>query len=830
MLNVGQIINDTYEIKERIGSGGGGIIFRAYHSRMKKDVALKLIKDNVKGIIENRSEVDILKNLKNDYLPQVLDFVETDGDVYTVMEFIEGNDFKQLIRAGRTFTEKEVRKYAVQLCEAVKYLHSQEPPIIHSDIKPANIMLTPKDNICLIDFNISAISSGKDGAYSVGGSKGFAAPEQFRKIVDVPVTVDEFHEETRFIGDDNDETEFMGDSPSVSEAPSTMKTKNISMAYIDIRTDIYGMGASLYYMITGRVPANGKTDFRGIKISSGLKHIITKAMNPNPEKRYRNAAEMLDAIRGSSSSWGAAAAVAVTAVLVAAVCVVGSFMNFGADKAEPLSEEPVTEEVSETVSKTVPETEKPVVTTVTTTVPTTETTPETTKLVVSDSLKKEWADKLGTFMFNNIEGEYNSFLGISGEISLDDYTFDDIPEIAVTFHSMNGWTDNAVFDIDGNLIYRFVTGFDEEGYVYVDTETNENLLMFKGTAGSAGSSADYQVCFNNKTTFFAFYTFGEFDRAEINETLKNGEVKTTTVNTIEESAELREEYFGGYFRSSVYTFSNVRWNLKDNSTELSEAYFDSIASDLVNKYVVYLHTGVPAAVDEESVETSVSETTPASTTPAASSSVTTVFPKITMTQTASTAKQTTTAAAEAESEVGWQHDSGGYYFITSDGLVLTGHQIINDDDYYFDDDGYALTGWTDVGFRTVYLSEKGCVQLGWLELGKKTYYLGVDGDKRTGWHEIDGSVYYFSSDGTMVTGKQTIDRESYIFSNMGKLTSGNAPDIVTFEYTDNWYAKWIKEMKTYDKASDELEDMYHNGDMNYFTYLYFWSKLQKMIF
>ena len=92
---------------------------------MRKFVAIKLIKDDIKGELRNRSEVDVLKNLKNDYLPQVIDFVEGGNDVYTVMEFIEGKNFKQLIGEGRTFTEAQVRKYALQLCNAVKYLHSQ---------------------------------------------------------------------------------------------------------------------------------------------------------------------------------------------------------------------------------------------------------------------------------------------------------------------------------------------------------------------------------------------------------------------------------------------------------------------------------------------------------------------------------------------------------------------------------------------------------------------------------------------------------------------------------------------------------------------------------
>lgn len=334
MLNVGDTLGGIYEITEKIGSGGGGIIFKANHLRMKKPVAIKLIKDNVKNILENRAEVDLLKNLKNDYLPQVLDFVEDNNDVYTVMEFIEGENFKQLISAGKTYDKKSVQKYAVQLCEAVEYLHSQNPPIIHSDIKPANIMLTPDDRICLIDFNISSVSDGA-GAYSVGGSAGYAAPEQFKKIIEVPVEVDEFREETRFIDEDDDPTEILDayDNSDVSvnsnTSPSSVIVKNetqkVGKAYIDTRTDIYGIGASLHYIITGRRPVDGKTDFNGIKVSKKMQRIISKAMAPNPNHRYKSVSEMKKDIENNGTlkiNLKAAIAASVAVVLIAAAAII----------------------------------------------------------------------------------------------------------------------------------------------------------------------------------------------------------------------------------------------------------------------------------------------------------------------------------------------------------------------------------------------------------------------------------------------------------------------------------------------------------------------------
>lgn len=170
-------LTDTYDIYEAIGAGGGGTVYRAVHKRLQKTVVLKKLKDTVTNIMDCRTEVDILKNLRHSYLPQVLDFIECSDGVFTVMDFIPGKSLQKMLDEGHVFTEKEVLKYAKQTCEALKYLHSQNPPIIHGDIKPDNIMVTPEGNICLIDFNISGVLEDK-AAVTYGITAGFSAPEQ----------------------------------------------------------------------------------------------------------------------------------------------------------------------------------------------------------------------------------------------------------------------------------------------------------------------------------------------------------------------------------------------------------------------------------------------------------------------------------------------------------------------------------------------------------------------------------------------------------------------------------------------------------------------------
>lgn len=172
---------DTYEIKETLGAGGGGTVIKAYHKRLQKDVVIKKIHADIQDENDKRIEADILKNLHHQYLPQVFDYFVVDGTGYTVMDYVQGESFGQKLARGEKFSEKKVLKYAKQICEALNYLHSQKLPVIHGDIKPDNIMLTPDDNVCLIDFNISGIT--KEGhALTFGYTEGYGAPEQYREF------------------------------------------------------------------------------------------------------------------------------------------------------------------------------------------------------------------------------------------------------------------------------------------------------------------------------------------------------------------------------------------------------------------------------------------------------------------------------------------------------------------------------------------------------------------------------------------------------------------------------------------------------------------------
>ena len=334
-----EIINEIYGEMTKIGAGGGGVIFKAYHKRLKKDVVLKEMRAQVMSVLDERLETDILKDLHHKYLPQVFDFLTIGDRVYTVMDFIDGSSFEQLIGEGRKFSKKEVLKYTEQLCEVVAYLHKKDPPILHGDIKPANIMLRPDGDICLIDFNIAGFLS--DGAMvTVGYSAGYASPEQCHAvqsmqnssfnikqppIKDVPKEREtEISSERKTVPKER-ETEISSERKTVvkkyggnledaletiieagenNEAASARESVTLdnSIMKIDLRADVYSVGATMYHLATGIRPSidpgkNPPIDEASLGYSNGFAVIINKAMEQDPDKRFDDAEKMLYAVQ-----------------------------------------------------------------------------------------------------------------------------------------------------------------------------------------------------------------------------------------------------------------------------------------------------------------------------------------------------------------------------------------------------------------------------------------------------------------------------------------------------------------------------------------------------
>ena len=266
MPYVGEVICGTYQIVREIGKGGVGIIYLAYHLNLQKYVVVKKIKENYVGVLEARAEVDILKSLHHNNLPQVYDFLQIGNEVYTVMEYIAGYDLKYYIDQGYQFDEATLWFWFLQLCEVLKYLHDRK--ILHLDIKPANIMITAEGKVYLIDFNISL--SGENDAMT-GISQFYASPEQFLK--------------------------WQG---------TLFQTKNKDIV-LDAGTDIYSLGITFYHMMTGHMPNADLTKFRAMKLdklpySAEFTRMIGKMIFPGKEFRFRKIEDILKYVKKNQRS------------------------------------------------------------------------------------------------------------------------------------------------------------------------------------------------------------------------------------------------------------------------------------------------------------------------------------------------------------------------------------------------------------------------------------------------------------------------------------------------------------------------------------------------
>jgi serine/threonine protein kinase len=211
-----------------------------------------------------RREAEVLAQLDHPNLPRVSDYFSINERDYLVMDFVAGQDLKRIVddtrRRGRFLPESQVLMWTEQLCDALTYLHNQEPPVVHRDIKPANIKLTPSGQIKLVDFGLVESSTADNSE---------------------TVTV------VRGVG-------------SVAYTP--LEQWSGEPGNTDVRSDVYALGATLYHLLTGRAPPSAQAHYLrpslltppteiNPAISEHVEQAILSAMAPHPADRPASVAE-----------------------------------------------------------------------------------------------------------------------------------------------------------------------------------------------------------------------------------------------------------------------------------------------------------------------------------------------------------------------------------------------------------------------------------------------------------------------------------------------------------------------------------------------------------
>lgn len=255
MTEIGTVIDGKYEILKEIGRGGMSVVYLAMDKHLNKQWAVKEIRKKGSGkkdeIVVNSllAEANMMKKLDHPALPRIVEIIDNGVTIYVVMDYIEGESLDKILNEYGAQPEELVVNWAKQLCDALSYLHSQKPPIIYRDMKPANVMLKPEGNIKIIDFGIAREYKEQNLAdTTVLGTKGYAPPEQYS-------------------------------------------------GQTDPRSDIFALGMTMHHLLTGVDPRNGEA-YAPVRqwnpeLSEGIEIIIDRCVEPAAENRYQSCADLL---------------------------------------------------------------------------------------------------------------------------------------------------------------------------------------------------------------------------------------------------------------------------------------------------------------------------------------------------------------------------------------------------------------------------------------------------------------------------------------------------------------------------------------------------------
>lgn len=263
ILERGALLNNRYRIVEILGQGGMGSVYRAVDENLGVEVA---VKDNLFTTEEYarqfRREAVILASLRHPNLPRVTDHFVIEGQgQYLVMDYIEGEDLRQRMDRIGLISDEEVVFIGAAICDALTYLSTRNPSIVHRDIKPGNVKITPQGQIFLVDFGLAKEIQGSQ-ATTTGAramTPGYSPPEQY----------------------------------------GTART--------DQRSDVFSLGATLYAALTGGIPEDAlarameQADLTSIRklnprVSRRLAGVIEKSLSVKPDNRFQDAEEFKQAL------------------------------------------------------------------------------------------------------------------------------------------------------------------------------------------------------------------------------------------------------------------------------------------------------------------------------------------------------------------------------------------------------------------------------------------------------------------------------------------------------------------------------------------------------
>jgi serine/threonine-protein kinase len=271
-LRPGSLFANRYEMKELLGAGGMGVVYRAFDRELQEPVAIKTLRTEALAggnvaLERFKQEIRLARRIAHRNVVRTYDLGEVGGTYYLTMEYVEGTSLKQLISSRGKLPIPVTLTIGKQLCRALEVAHAEG--VIHRDIKPQNMVVEPNGFLKVMDFGIARLAN----------------PPQGKGLTEAGMSIG---------------------------TPDYMSPEQLSGSELDARSDLYAAGVVLFECVTGRVPFEAETTWALVAkhleeeapdprtlngaVPEGLARLIVRAMAKAPTDRYQSAPEMHDAL------------------------------------------------------------------------------------------------------------------------------------------------------------------------------------------------------------------------------------------------------------------------------------------------------------------------------------------------------------------------------------------------------------------------------------------------------------------------------------------------------------------------------------------------------